>query len=78
MEKFIPYIYVLYNLNMKSMYYEYHLKNGDVVNSDKPYLPGIYVYLGEVAYCPDLDEWYEVDSFIEVSYCIIKEGTFVD
>lgn len=56
------------------MYYEYHLENEVIINSDKPYVSGFHMDLGEHAYCPDLDEWYEVDTFVEVSYCIIKEG----
>ena len=56
------------------MYYEYHLVNGIVIESDKPYVNGFHLDLGEQAYDPDLDEWYEVDTFVEVSYCIIKHG----
>ncbi len=56
------------------MYYEYHLENGVIMNSEKPYVDGFYLDCGEQMYCPDLDEWYEIDSFIKVSYCLLKEG----
>lgn len=56
------------------MYYEYHLENGEIMHSEKPYIDGFYINAGEQAYCPDLDEWYEVDSFIKVRYCLVKEG----
>ena len=55
------------------MYYEYHLKNGNVITNEHPYINGFYVNVGEQAYCPDLEEWYEVDSFIEVRYCMVRE-----
>lgn len=56
------------------MYYEYHLENGITINSEKPYVNGFYLSYGEQNYCPDLDEWYEIDSFVRVSYCLVKQG----
>jgi hypothetical protein len=56
------------------MYYEYHLENGVIMNSDKPFVDGFHLDCGEQTYCPDLDEWYEVDTFVKVSYCLLKEG----
>jgi hypothetical protein len=57
------------------MYYEYHLENGVIMNSDKPFVDGFHLDCGELAYCPDLDEHYEVDTFFKVSYCLLKDGT---
>jgi hypothetical protein len=56
------------------MYYEYHLENEMVIKSNNPYENGFYFDCGEQTYCPDLEEWYEVDTFVKVSYCLIKEG----
>jgi hypothetical protein len=57
------------------MYYEYHLENDMVIKSEKPYVDGFWLYLEDCEYDPWSNEYYEVESFVKVRYCLIKDGT---
>ena len=60
------------------MYYEYYLENDLVICDEKPYIDGFWMSVGEYAYCVDLEEWYEVDTFVKVRYCLLKEGELIN